>query len=369
MFHSGDEQSTVVKSILLGKGLPASAGAVKGRLAFECADAERFSNNNEPCILCRDTTSADDISGLKSASGVLTMRGGMTSHAAVVMRGMGKTAVTAASNLIVDRHKKELRTVDGKHVLREGDIITIDGSSGLVYTGDVPMVSSTSSEAFRTVLLWADKYKRLNVLTNADTPDDAGRALDLGAEGIGLCRTEHMFFEEEKLRLLRRLILTDDSSERKQLLNRMIPLQQRDFARIFRIMNNRQVTVRLIDPPMHEFLPDPSRSDFEQASSELASSLHMDHEDCKRRIFELQESNPMLGFRGCRLGVVFPEIIEMQAAAIIGKSCDISLLSHFVNKDSQSNSIRYLCRCCHRGGERRVACMATNHDSSGVFGT
>jgi len=317
-----DENSTVVRSILLGKGLPASAGAVKGKIVFECSEAERCASDNEPCILCRDNTSADDISGLKAACGVLTMRGGMTSHAAVVMRGMGKSAVTAASNLILDLEKKELRTKDGKHTLHAGDIITIDGSSGLIFTGDVPMISSTASEEFRTVLQWSDKYKRLQVLANADTPEEVSKAAEFGAEGLGLCRTEHMFFSEDRITLLRQLILSDDMVERKNLLNRMIPYQQRDFLRIFRVMPGRQITVRLLDPPMHEFLPSPSRPGFEEALNELCSSLHMDVDDCRRRIFDLQEVNPMLGFRGCRLGVVYPEIVEMQVAAIIGAAIE-----------------------------------------------
>lgn len=246
------------------------------------------------------------------------MRGGLTSHAAVVMRGMGKSAVTGITSLSIDREKKQLISKDSQRVVQEGEIITIDGSTGLVYTGEVPMVSSTSNEEFRTVLRWADKYKRLQVMANADTVEEANKAVEMGAEGIGLCRTEHMFFSEERLNLLRRLILADDKHERRVYLSRITPLQQQDFEHMFHTMVGRQVTIRLLDPPLHEFMPDPANPDFEEVVSDIATSIGRSEDECRRRILEIQEVNPMLGFRGVRLGIVHPEIIEMQIAAIIG---------------------------------------------------
>lgn len=303
------------KEYLLGKGLASSAGAAVGKLVFENKDAEKLKAAGEACILCREDTSADDIAGMYSSAGVITIRGGFTSHAAIVMRGMGKSAVTAA-DLILDAENKQLRGKNGM-IVNEGDVLTIDGSTGLIYKGQVPLIDATENTHFNTILHWADKYKRIGVLVNADQADEAEKALSLGAEGLGLCRTEHMFFAADRIQLFRHLILSDSEEERRQCLQAIEPLQCQNFLDLFRLMDKRQVTIRLLDPPLHEFLPKPTAADFDHQVQELASQTKLSEDDVRSRIFKMQEVNPMLGFRGIRIAIAHPEIAEMQVRAII----------------------------------------------------
>jgi len=282
------------------QGLNASPGAARGAIVFDADTAEARGNAGEDVILVRWETTPDDIHGLIAAEGILTAHGGMTSHAAVVARGMGKPCVAGCEALSLDAAAKTARI--GTHDLREGDVITIDGSTGRVIVGEVDLVPPQINEDFQTVLGWADELRRLKVRANADTPHDAVKAREFGAEGIGLCRTEHMFMAEERLPVVREMILASSREERQSALDRLLPLQQSDFEGIFEAMAGLPVTIRLLDPPLHEFLPP-----IEEASDERM----------RGRIRALQEANPMLGSRGCRLGLQFPEIYEMQVRAII----------------------------------------------------
>jgi pyruvate,orthophosphate dikinase len=282
------------------KGLNASPGAASGKIVFDADTAEERGRAGESVILVRWETTPDDIHGLIQARGVLTAHGGMTSHAAVVARGMGKPCVAGCEELALDAEAKLARI--GQHELREGEVITIDGGTGEVILGEVPLVAPQINEDFEKVLAWADDFRRLRVRANADTPEDASRAREFGAEGIGLCRTEHMFMAEDRLPLVRDMILAADEAERRAALERLLPLQQADFEGIFAAMAGLPVTIRLLDPPLHEFLPP-----LEQATSARMAD----------RIRALREANPMLGTRGCRLGLQYPEIYEMQVRAIV----------------------------------------------------
>jgi pyruvate, orthophosphate dikinase len=315
-----DERNPKLVDFLLGKGLAASAGAVTGKLIFTNEEAEESRRKGEPCILCREYTSADDIAGLKAAEGVLTMKGGLTSHAAVIMRGMGKPAVTGASTLIFDKSNKQLKSKDEKVMVSEGEMITVDGTSGLVFKGEIPTIKSTADADFRLVLSWCDKYKRMMVLANVDTIEEAEKAVEFGAEGIGLCRIEHMLFQEERIRLFRRMLLSETLNEKRSWLEGLAPLLRQDFLQMFRLMKDKQVTVRLIDPPLHEFLPNPINASFMEEICELSHTMGLSENICKQRVMELQEMNPMLGYRGCRLAIIFPETVEMQTRALIGKN-------------------------------------------------
>jgi pyruvate,orthophosphate dikinase len=282
------------------KGLNASPGAASGKIVFDADTAEERGRAGESVILVRWETTPDDIHGLIQARGVLTAHGGMTSHAAVVARGMGKPCVAGCEELALDAEAKLARI--GRHELREGEVITIDGGTGEVILGEVPLVAPRINEDFEKVLAWADDFRRLRVRANADTPEDATRAREFGAEGIGLCRTEHMFMAEDRLPLVRDMILAADGAERRATLERLLPLQQADFEGIFTAMAGLPVTIRLLDPPLHEFLPP-----LEQATSARMAD----------RVRALREANPMLGTRGCRLGLQYPEIYEMQVRAIV----------------------------------------------------
>jgi pyruvate,orthophosphate dikinase len=282
------------------QGLNASSGAATGAVVFDPDTAEQRGKAGENVILVRWETTPDDIHGLIEAAGILTTHGGMTSHAAVVARGMGKPAVVGCEELTIDVAAKRARL--GQHELREGDIITIDGGTGRVIIGEVPLVAPERSDEFETILGWADEHRSLKVRANADTPEDAAKAREFGAQGIGLCRTEHMFMSEERLPVVREMILADGEEGRREALHKLLPIQQGDFEAIFEAMAGLPVTIRLLDWPLHEFLPPP-----EQAADERT----------RRRIRQLQESNPMLGLRGCRLGLQWPEIYEMQVRAII----------------------------------------------------
>ncbi|GBD43283.1 Pyruvate, phosphate dikinase [bacterium HR40] len=294
---------------VIARGLPASPGAVSGRVVFDADSAEKRAQMGEPVILVRIETSPDDIHGMHAARGILTSRGGMTSHAAVVARGMGKPCVCGAADIAISYAERQFTA--GRQVVREGDVITIDGGTGHVMLGEVPTVEPQLSAEFATLMEWADGVRRLRVRTNAETAPDARTAVRFGAEGIGLCRTEHMFFQEDRIVAMREMILADDAQGRRRALAKILPMQRQDFVELFEIMEDRPVTIRLLDPPLHEFLP------FEEEEIvAVARSAGVDPKVLRRRLAELEEANPMLGLRGCRLGIVYPEIYEMQARAI-----------------------------------------------------
>ena len=294
---------------IIASGLPASPGAASGRVTFSADEAERFKEQMQDTILVRIETSPDDINGMHASKGILTARGGMTSHAAVVARGMGKPCVSGSSEIKIDYENKLFKT--GSYEVKEGDIITIDGGSGKVMLGKVSTVKPNISGDFSKLMSWADKYRKLKVRSNSETPSDTKIARDFGAEGIGLCRTEHMFFDEKRIISMRQMILSNTLDDRKEALAKILPYQRNDFIEIFKIMNGLPVTVRLLDPPLHEFLPKTERD-----IDNVAKELNISNKDIKARIIDLHEQNPMLGHRGCRLGISFPEIYQMQCQAI-----------------------------------------------------
>ena len=304
------------KSDFLIRGMPASPGAVSGKIVLESDDAVKLSAAGESVILVRLETSPEDIAGMHAASGILTSRGGMTSHAAVVARGMGRACITGANELRIDFENKII--FFGEKKIKSGAEITIDGSSGNVYLGQVPTVYPEMSESFVTLMKWADKLRRLKVRTNAETPNDAKTAIKFGAEGIGLCRTEHMFFDENRINVMRQMILAEDSNERENALDKLLPMQRKDFEDLFLIMKGLPVTIRLLDPPLHEFLPN-NEKDMISLSTTTGISL----EKIKEQSLKLHEANPMLGHRGCRLAVSYPEICEMQSKAIFEAAVNI----------------------------------------------
>ncbi len=293
----------------LGRGLPASPGAASGAIVFNADEAEARAAKGEAVILVRIETSPEDIHGMHAARGILTTRGGMTSHAAVVARGMGRPCVAGCSGIAVDYGAQTLSA--GGQTLRAGEAITIDGSTGDVFAGLVPMIEPKMSEDFATLIAWADGARRMKVRTNADTPLDAETARGFGAEGIGLCRTEHMFFDPERISAVRQMIMADDEHGRRAALDKLLPFQRQDFRDLFRIMAGLPVTIRLLDPPLHEFLPH-----AEQELAEVAAALNTTVSAMRERLAELAEANPMIGHRGCRLGISYPEIYAMQARAI-----------------------------------------------------
>jgi pyruvate, orthophosphate dikinase len=303
---------------VLTKGLPASPGAASGQIVFDADTAERRNDMGESVILVRTETSPEDIHGMHAATGILTARGGMTSHAAVVARGMGRPCVSGAGSLAIDNAAKVLR-VAGRE-LKEGDIITVDGSTGEVMAGAVPTLQPELVGDFGTLMVWADGARRMKVRANAETPHDAQVARDFGAEGIGLCRTEHMFFDASRITAVRQMILAEDEKGRRVALDRLLPEQRADFIGIFEVMAGLPVTIRLLDPPLHEFLPH-QESEF----AEVAEAAGVGIETLKQRAAELHEFNPMLGHRGCRLGVTYPEIYEMQARAIFEAACSLAV--------------------------------------------
>ncbi len=294
---------------VLARGLPASPGAASGRIVFTADEAEVAAANGDKVILVRVETSPEDIHGMHAAQGILTSRGGMTSHAAVVARGMGRPCVSGAGMLRID-YRTETMAVNGE-TLKKGDVITLDGSSGEVMLGEVATVEPELSGDFGRIMAWADTIRRLKVRANAETPADADTARNFGAEGIGLCRTEHMFFDAERILAVREMILADDTAGRRAALDKILPMQRQDFVDLFRIMAGLPVTIRLLDPPLHEFLPK-----TEAELNELASATGLDADRLHQRAERLHEFNPMLGHRGCRLGISYPEIYEMQARAI-----------------------------------------------------
>jgi pyruvate,orthophosphate dikinase len=302
------------KRDVLTKGLPASPGAASGKIVFDADTAEKAAADGQSVILVRVETSPEDIHGMHAAKGILTARGGMTSHAAVVARGMGRPCVSGAGGIVIDGKAKLLRA--GDRELREGDILTLDGGTGEVMAGAVATVQPELAGDFGTLMAWADEVRRMRVRTNAETPHDAQIARDFGAEGIGLCRTEHMFFDAARITAVRQMILADSEKGRRAALDKLLPEQREDFRQIFEVMAGLPVTIRLLDPPLHEFLPH-EESEF----AEVAAAAGVEVAQLKRRAAELFEFNPMLGHRGCRLGVTYPEIYEMQARAIFEAAC------------------------------------------------
>jgi len=294
---------------IIASGLPASPGAASGKVTFSAEKAERLKEQMQDTILVRIETSPEDINGMHAAKGILTARGGMTSHAAVVARGMGKPCISGSSEIKIDYENKLFKS--GNFEVKEGDVITIDGGSGKVMLGKVPTVKPDVSGDFSKLMDWADQYRKLKVRTNSETPADTKIARDFGAEGIGLCRTEHMFFDEKRIISVRQMILAKTPKDRKKALAKLLPYQKDDFFEIFKIMNGLPVTVRLLDPPLHEFLPKTDKD-----INDIAKELNISNHDIKSRIIELHEQNPMLGHRGCRLGISFPEIYQMQCQAI-----------------------------------------------------
>jgi pyruvate,orthophosphate dikinase len=306
---------------LLAKGLPASPGAACGIVVFSADEAEARAQKGESVILVRIETSPEDIHGMHAARGVLTTRGGMTSHAAVVARGMGRPCVAGCGGITVDYNNQYLSA--GGVRIEAGQILTLDGATGEVFIGSVAMVEPQLSGDFATLMGWADQVRRLRVRANAETPLDAETARRFGAEGIGLCRTEHMFFDPERIGAVRQMIMAETEEGRRAALARLLPFQRKDFLDLFEIMAGLPVTIRLLDPPLHEFLP---HSEYEIA--EVAASLGTEVEAMQRRMQELSEANPMLGHRGCRLGISFPEIYEMQARAIFEAAAEIGRKTH-----------------------------------------
>ncbi len=309
---------------VIAKGLPASPGAAVGKVVFTAEAAEAMSELGEKTILVRTETSPEDIGGMAAAQGFLTVRGGMTSHAAVVGRGMGKPCVVGCGAISIDI-KSGLFMVNS-HTIREHEYITIDGSSGSVIVGKVELIDAEINKDLKKLLIWADEIRTLGVRTNADNPADAGLARELGAEGIGLCRTEHMFFGDDRIPVVREMILAEDEMSRKEALNKLLPMQKADFLGIFRSMEGFPVTIRLLDPPLHEFLPDKEELDAKLRELEASGDWQKigDVKKIIQRVVSLKELNPMLGHRGCRLGITYPEIYDMQVRAIMEAACELA---------------------------------------------
>ncbi|XOQ43268.1 MAG: pyruvate, phosphate dikinase [Clostridium sp.] len=317
LLHPQFDAEALKKAKPIGQGLAASPGAACGKVVFTAEDAKEWAAKGEKVILVRLETSPEDIEGMAVAQGILTVRGGMTSHAAVVARGMGTCCVSGCGEIVVDYEKKQF-TLAGK-TIKEGDYISIDGSTGNVYDTAIPTVPASISGNFGRFMAWADKARKLQVYTNADTPRDAKQARDFGAEGIGLCRTEHMFFEGERIKAMREMIVAKTVEERKAALAKLLPYQQGDFEALYEVMEGRPVIIRYLDPPLHEFLPTK-----EEDIKELAGELNITVEELKNVIASLHEFNPMMGHRGCRLSVSYPEIAEMQTTAVINAAINVN---------------------------------------------
>ncbi len=334
IFDHNEKRKAIEEGRLVAKGLNAGPGAATGRVVFSAPDAEEWAKRGEKVILVRIETSPEDIRGMNAAEGILTARGGMTSHAALVARQMGKVCVAGCGDLEID-YNQQLMKVKGKDVvIRQGDYISLDGTTGEVFIGQIQtkpseiiqvLIQKTLDpkdapvyQKYADLMSWADKFRRLKIRTNADTPEQSKNAIAFGAEGIGLCRTEHMFFEGDRIQAVREMILSNTLEERKRALNKLLPLQRGDFEGIFEVMEGRPVTIRTLDPPLHEFLPHEDKD-----IQELADRMGMSFEEVKNKIESMKEFNPMLGFRGCRLGISYPEITEMQARAIFEAACNV----------------------------------------------
>jgi pyruvate, orthophosphate dikinase len=316
LLHPQIDEKNTDGNAILGKGLPASPGAAVGKVVFSSEKAEEAAKNGSPVILVRIETSPEDVGGMSAAEGILTSRGGMTSHAAVVARGWGKPCVAGCGDIIINYETKTF--TNGEVTIHESDWISIDGARGTVYEGKKEVVKPELDEDYHAFMTWVDEFRNMKVRTNADTPEDSERALEFGAEGIGLCRTEHMFFGEERIRAIRRMIVSDTLEERKEALAKLLPYQKKDFTDIFRVMKGLPVTIRLLDPPLHEFLPEEP-----DEIKKVAAELGIKHSDFALKVRSLKEFNPMLGHRGCRLGITYPEITEMQTRAILSAAIDL----------------------------------------------
>ncbi len=319
LLHPMFDQDALAQGIVIGEALPASPGAAAGKVYFTAEDAKKAGKGGkgERVILVRLETTPEDIEGMVASQGVLTVRGGMTSHAAVVARGMGTCCVSGCGDIAIDEHAKVF-TLHGE-TFHEGDYISLDGSTGKIYKGDIKTVDASVSGNFGRIMAWADEYRKLGVRTNADNPRDTKKAIELGAEGIGLCRTEHMFFEEERIPKIRRMILADTLEEREKALNELLPFQKGDFEQMYRELKGLPMTVRYLDPPLHEFLPTE-----ENDIIALAKEMNLSSERLHQKISELHEFNPMMGHRGCRLAVTYPEIAKMQTRALIEAAINVS---------------------------------------------
>ncbi len=334
IFDHNEKRKAIEEGRLVAKGLNAGPGAATGRVVFSAPDAEEWAKNGEKVILCRIETSPEDIRGMNAAEGILTARGGMTSHAALVARQMGKVCVAGCGDLEIDYSNQHMKIKGKDIVIRQGDYISLDGTTGEVFIGKIEtkpseiiqvLIQKTLDpkdapvyQKYADLMSWADKFRRLKIRTNADTPGQSSNAIAFGAEGIGLCRTEHMFFEGDRIQAVREMILSDTHEDRVKALNKLLPLQRGDFEGIFEVMEGRPVTIRTLDPPLHEFLPHE-----EKDVRELAERMGLSYETVKNKIESMKEFNPMLGFRGCRLGISYPEITEMQARAIFEAACNV----------------------------------------------
>lgn len=318
LLHQQLDPSSVAKAKEIAKGLPASPGAAVGEISFTASDTFEKTKAGKDIVLVRTETSPEDIDGMHSAKGILTARGGMTSHAAVVARGMGTCCVAGCSDIEVNEKAKTLKIKSLGLTLKEGDFISLDGTTGKVYKGKLYTVDPKLTGNFAKIMAWADKFRKLEVRTNADNPHDAAVANKFGAEGIGLCRTEHMFFEEDRIKVMREMILSGDKESREKALKKLAPYQKKDFSGLFKEMNGKGVTIRLLDAPLHEFLPK-EKKDID----EIAKEMKVKPKVIKDKIEELHEVNPMLGHRGCRLAITYPEIYDMQAKAIIDAAIEV----------------------------------------------
>ena len=316
LLHPGFDSKELEKATAIANGLPASPGAACGKIYFTAEDATNAANKGEAVLLVRSETSPEDIEGMNSAKGILTATGGMTSHAAVVARGMGKCCIAGCDDARVDENKKTL-TIQNE-TFHEGDFLSLDGSTGNVYKGEIKTVDAVLSDEFKQIMEWADEIRRLKIRTNADTPRDAQVAVDFGAEGIGLCRTEHMFFDADRIIAVRKMICSKTLTQREEALKSILPMQKEDFKGLFKIMAGKPVIIRLLDPPLHEFLP---KEDEE--IKQLAVEMGISYDELVGRIEDLQEVNPMLGHRGCRLDVTYPEIAVMQTTAILQAAIEV----------------------------------------------
>ena len=317
LLHPAFDPDALKKGTVMGQALPASPGAAAGKIYFTAEEAKEAHETGERVILVRLETSPEDIEGMHAAEGILTVRGGMTSHAAVVARGMGTACISGCGDIVIDEKKKQF-TLGGKTYF-EGDYISLDGSTGKIYDGDIQTQEASISGNFGTIMSWADSFRKLRVRTNADTPADAANAVRLGAEGIGLCRTEHMFFEPERIPKIRKMILSKTVEEREKALEELIPFQKGDFKALYEVMEGKPVTIRFLDPPLHEFVPTDEK-DIEA----LAKDMNLSVEEVKSTCSELHEFNPMMGHRGCRLSVTYPEIARMQTRAVIEAAIEVS---------------------------------------------
>ena len=316
LLHPQIDMSKIDASLLLGTGLPASPGAAVGQVVMSSEKAEIMAAEGKSVVLVRIETSPEDVGGMSASQGILTSRGGMTSHAAVVARGWGKPCVAGCNDIIIDYTNRSF--TNGKITVKEGDWISIDGTSGKVFVGQNEVVKPTMDDNFYTFMDWVDKYRDMKVRTNADTPEDASRSRDFGAEGIGLCRTEHMFFGEERIKAIRKMIISETEDARREALMELLPFQKNDFKEIFKATNGLPVTVRLLDPPLHEFIPS-EKSEI----AKVADDLDIPVEKFSQIARSLKEFNPMLGHRGCRLGITYPEITEMQSRAILEAAIEL----------------------------------------------